>query len=31
MSTQHIRKLTENRMFPLTIEGLTEAMRVLGK
>ncbi len=31
MSTDHIRKLAENRMFPLTIEGLTDAMRVLGK
>jgi len=31
MSTEHIRRLTEDRMFPLSIEGLTEAMRVLGK
>jgi len=31
MSTEHIRKLADNRMFPLTIDGLTDAMRVLGK
>ncbi len=31
MSTEHIRKLADNRMFPLSIEGLTEAMRALGK
>lgn len=31
MSTEHIRKLADKRMYPLTIDGLTDAMRALGK
>ncbi len=31
LSTEAIRRLVENRMFPLTVEGLTEAMRTLSK
>lgn len=31
MSTALIRQLAEDRMYPLTVEGLTQAMRVLGK